>query len=138
VWAGSARGAAFTDPLPTPGNHAVAIAQEELSVANEPVNELGWIRIRLALAVRDADAGRLDGVVGHYRELCGALDVGSDVPVETGLRMMAKELDRSGERDLAKQASGLADRFHGALTGSGKWDKPACVDSALEMTPAPA
>ncbi len=112
----------------------MAIADQELRVAHEP----DWIRIRLALAVRDADAGRLDGVVGHYRALREALDVDADLPVEAGLRTMADVLGRTGRRDLAKQADGLADAFVGALLSSGTRSKPTPARPALEMAPAPA
>jgi hypothetical protein len=112
----------------------VAIAHQEMTVTHEP----DWTRIRLAYAVRDADAGRLDGVIGHYRELSEALRVSSDVPVEKGLRMMAQTLGRSGRHDLAKQANHLADCFLGALVGAGTRSRPTPAKLAMDVAPAQA
>ena len=102
----------------------MAIAQQELPVAPEQASAPDWVGVRLSLAVRDADAGRLDAVIGHYRELCGALRVGRDIPVEKGLRMMARALGRSDRSDLAKKADRIADRFTSALVTAGPRSKP--------------
>jgi len=102
----------------------VAIAQQELPVAPEPPYEPDWVGVRLSLAARDADAGRLDAVIGHYRELREVLRVRRDVPVEKGLRMMAGALGRSGRGDLSKLANRIADRFTGALVTGGTRSKP--------------
>ncbi|MAF10702.1 hypothetical protein CMK11_09640 [Candidatus Poribacteria bacterium] len=112
----------------------MAIAHQELTATHEP----DWVRIRLAYAARDADAGRLDGVIGHYRELCEALRVSSDMPVEKGLRMMAQVLGRSGRHDLAKQADRIADRFLGALVGAGTRSRPTPSKMPLEVAVAQA
>jgi hypothetical protein len=107
----------------------VAIAQQELPVAPEQAYEPDWVGVRLSLAARDADAGRLDAVIGHYRELCEALRVRRDIPVEKGLRMMARSLGRSDRGELAKLANRIADRFTGALVTAGTRSKPTPAEA---------
>lgn len=107
----------------------MAIAQQELPVAPEQAYEPDWVGVRLSLAARDADAGRLDAVIGHYRELCEALRVRRDIPVEKGLRMMARSLGRSDRGELAKLANRIADRFTGALVTAGTRSKPTPAEA---------